>query len=82
MKLIPLLALGSALMLLPACSMLTSSGRHEAAYARYVSKQSKGRVKQQKIFHSKKPSMPVTRPDEFTLTAESSGPVAVAENAP
>ncbi len=80
MKLHHILTLGSVLLLLPACSMLTSNGRQQAAYARYVQKSSKGRVKQQKIFHSNKPSMPMTMPDEPTVTAESSGPQAVAES--
>ena len=68
-----------AILLLPGCSMLTQSGRQQAAYARYVSKSSKGRVKQQRLFHSNKPAMPVTEPAE---ARESSGPQAVAENVP
>ncbi len=66
-----------ATLTLPACSMLTQQGRQEAAYARYVSKSSQGRVRQQKIFHSSKPSMPVTQPEEPTVTAGESGPQAV-----
>jgi hypothetical protein len=77
--LVPLLL---AALLLPGCSMLTKSGRQQAAYARYVSKMSKGRVKQQRFFHSKKPAMPVTEPVETKEPTISSGPQAVAENAP
>lgn len=66
-------------LLLPACSMLTESGRRQAAYARYVNKSSKARMKQQKMFRSSKPAMPITTPSE---PVEDSGPVAVAENVP
>ncbi len=65
--------------------MLTSSGRQQAAYARYVNKQSQGRVKQQRIFHSDKPKMPVNQaPAEVSEPVEStsSGPQATAENVP
>ncbi len=75
-------ALFLATLFLPGCSMLTHSGRQQAAYARYVSKSSKGRVKQQRLFHSNKPAMPVTEPVESSGPAESSGPQAVAENVP
>lgn len=75
-------ALLLAALFLPGCSMLTQSGRQQAAYARYVSKSSKGRVKQQRMFHSNKPSMPVTEPAESREPVESSSPQAVAENAP
>lgn len=78
-------ALLLATFFLPACSMLTSSGRQQAAYARYVRKSSKGRVKQQKMFHSNKPPMPMTMPEQEsteTVRAEDSGPQAVAQNAP
>ncbi len=66
-----------AALLLPGCSMLTKSGRQQAAYARYVHKMSGGRVKQQKMFRSNKPSMPVTAPNEPLVVAEASGPEAV-----
>lgn len=80
-------ALLLAAVLLPGCSMLTARGRQEAAYARYVSKSSKGRVKQQRMFHSGKQSMPVTTPEReevqtSTTSAQDSGPQAVAPNAP
>ena len=77
MKRLTILVLLTATLALPACSMLTHQGRQEAAYARYVSKSSKGRVRQQKIFHSSKPLMPVTQPEEPTVTAEETGPQAV-----
>lgn len=80
-----LLALLLAALFLPGCSMLTSSGRREASYSRYVSKQSHGRVKQQRMFHSNKPQMPVNdEPAEASAPVEtaSSGPQAVAENVP
>ena len=67
------------------CSMLTQNGRNQAAYARYVSKSSQGRVKQQRLFHSNKPAMPVTTPEaepNEPVESESSGPQAVAENVP
>lgn len=57
------------------CSYMTQSGRQQHAYARYVSKMSKGRVKQQTKFHSNKPQMPMT-PGEPTQTMET-GPQAV-----
>lgn len=66
-------------LLFPGCSMFTASGRQQAAYARYVSKSSKGRVKQQRMFRSNKPAMPIATPSEPVVD---SGPVAVAENAP
>ena len=73
-----LLTLGCIALLLPACSMFSSSGRQQAAYARYVRKSSQVRVHQQKMFHSKKPAMPVTTPEE----SADHGPQAVAENVP
>lgn len=82
MKTPTLLALAAVTLTLPACSMLTSSGRQEAAYARYVRKSSKGRVTQQRMFHSGQPAMPVTQPTEPSEPVESAGPVAVAENVP
>lgn len=65
--------------------MLTAQGRREAAYSRYVNKQSHGRVKQQRMFHSSKPQMPVN--DEPMQASEpvettSFGPQTVAENTP
>ncbi|MGI8432113.1 MAG: hypothetical protein ACR2MW_07485 [Chthoniobacterales bacterium] len=79
MKFHHLIMLGGVALLLPACSMFSASGRQQAAYARYIRKSSQGRVHQQKMFHSNKPAMPVTMPEE---SSESSSPVAVAENVP
>jgi hypothetical protein len=81
-----LLALLLVALLLPGCSMLTANGRRQAAYAHYVAKYSKGRVKQQKMFHSNKPSMPVTAPEEQVSSSSAaeadSGPQSVAANVP
>ncbi len=57
------------------CSYLTSSGRQQAAYARYVRHSSYTRVKMQKKFrsHSKLPSPEMSEP---TVTARS-GPESV-----
>ncbi|MDQ6911298.1 MAG: hypothetical protein M3128_00280 [Verrucomicrobiota bacterium] len=59
-----------------ACSYTTESGRQQHAYARYVRKMSKGRVKQQTKFRSSKPQMPTTQPGEPIQNMES-GPQAV-----
>jgi ABC-type glycerol-3-phosphate transport system substrate-binding protein len=64
--------------LLSGCSMLTASGRQQRAYERYVRKSSLGRVKQQKLFHSGKTQMPVTRPTEQLVAAEVSGPESIS----
>lgn len=80
------LALLLVALLLPGCSMLTANGRRQASYARYVAKFSKGRVKQQKMFHSRKPPMPVTTPEEEQVSSTTgqadSGPQSVAANVP
>ena len=60
------------------CSYMTATGRQQHAYARYVSKMSKGRVKQQTKFRSKKPQMPTTQPSEATKNMQS-GPQAVPQ---
>jgi hypothetical protein len=73
-----LCALSLAGLLLPGCSMMTQSGRQQAAYQRYVHKMSLGRAKQQRMFHSKdRPMMPVTEPSE---PVESSGPMSVSSS--
>jgi hypothetical protein len=64
--------------LLTGCSMLTTSGRQQRAYARYVEKSSLGRVKQQKRMGYRKVTMPVMQPTEPTITAEASGPQSVS----
>jgi hypothetical protein len=68
--------------LLSGCSMLTAQGRRERAYEKYVRKSSQGRVKQQKLFSGKKPSMPVIpamQSSEPTLVSEASGPESVGD---
>lgn len=73
-----LCALGLAALLLPGCSMMTKSGRQQSAYQHYVHKMSLGRVKQQRMFHSKdRPMMPVTEPSE---PVDSSGPMSVSSS--
>jgi hypothetical protein len=81
-----LCALLLAALFLPGCSMLTANGRREAAYSHYVNKQSQGRVKQRRMFHSNKPQMPVndepaaaSEPVE-SVSAGTTGPEAVGEN--
>ncbi len=73
-----LCCLGLAALLLPGCSMMTKSGGQQAAYRHYVHKMSLGRVKQQRMFHSKdRQMMPVTEPSE---PIESAGPMSVSTN--
>ncbi len=67
--LILLLALGQS-----SCSYMTSRGRQQAAYARYVRKCSKGRVKLQHKFFAAGPKIPrsnATEPVTTTATDES-----------
>lgn len=64
--------------LLSGCSMLTSEGRRERAYDRYVRKSSQGRVKQQKRFAGGS-RMPVIHSSEPAETTEVSGPESVGE---
>jgi hypothetical protein len=60
----------------PSCSYLTSRGRQEAAYARYVRRSSAARVKMQRKLASF-PRVPPSQPlNEPRVTAES-GPVSV-----
>lgn len=65
--------------LLSSCSMLTTSGRQQRAYERYVRKSSLGRVKQQKRMSFRKTKMPVMQPTEPVETTELSGPQAVGD---
>ena len=74
---IVLLLVGSTL--LSGCSMLTTHGRRERAYDRYVRKSSQGRVKQQKRFASRGNAMPVTHRSEPVETTEASGPESVSD---
>ncbi len=70
----------AAATLLSGCSMLTTQGRQERAYSRYVHKMSAGRSKQQKRFFSKqKNTMPVTQPTEPMITSEASGPESIGD---
>ncbi|MEO5719789.1 MAG: hypothetical protein ABIR29_14625 [Chthoniobacterales bacterium] len=68
----------AATIFLSGCSMLTTQGRQQRAYSRYVHKMSGGRAKQQKLF-AKGKSMPVTQPTESIMTSESSGPQSVGD---
>lgn len=74
----------AALLVLPGCSMLSKSGRQQAAYERYVRKMSLGRARQQRLFHNGAPPMPITQPSEPVVTSATveneSGPVAVTSN--
>ncbi len=66
-------------LLLSGCSMLTTQGRQERAYSRYVHKMSAGRVKQQKRFASKGNRMPITPMSEPTVSSEGSGPESFSD---
>ncbi|MDQ2918858.1 MAG: hypothetical protein M3R10_03130 [Verrucomicrobiota bacterium] len=72
----PLSLLLAVTFALTGCSYMTATGRSQHAYARYVRKMSKGRVKQQTKFRSSKPQMPTTQTGEPTQNTES-GPQAV-----
>lgn len=61
-------------MLLTSCSMLTAEGRREHAYARYVAKRSKGRVKQQQVLLGFRSKIPKLQPSDPIITTEVSGP--------
>ena len=54
------------LLLCSGCSMLTAQGRRERAYAHYVAKYSRGRVKQQRKLGSflRPPKIPHLEPSE------------------
>ncbi len=74
------ICLTAAATLLSGCSMLTTQGRQERAYSRYVHKMSAGRSKQQKRFFSKqKNTMPVTQPTEPMISSEAAGPESVGD---
>ena len=64
--------------LLASCSMLTTSGRQQRAYERYVRKSSLGRVKQQKRLSYRKTTLPVMQPTEPMEATEVSGPESVS----
>ena len=61
-------------MFLTSCSMLTAEGRREHAYARYVAKRSKGRVKQQQVLLGFRSKIPKLQPSDPIITTEVSGP--------
>ncbi|MEP6974126.1 MAG: hypothetical protein ABI787_05160 [Spartobacteria bacterium] len=60
------------------CSMLTTQGRQERAYSRYVKKSSAGRVKQQKRMRPKKTAIPESEPSEPMIASGVSGPESVS----
>ncbi len=62
------------------CSYLTTSGRRQAAYARYVRHSSYTRVKMQKKFSSSPKIQPPQMASEPTI-ATSSGPQSVTASA-
>ena len=72
---IALLLCGS--FLLSGCSMLTAQGRREHAYARYVAKRSKGRVKQQTVLSALRAHIPESSPSTPIVTTTVSGPESV-----
>ncbi len=61
------------------CSMLTTNGRNQRAYERYVRKSSLGRVKQQKRMSYRKTTLPVMQPTEPMESTEVSGPQSVGD---
>jgi len=63
------------------CSYVTSNGRHQAAYARYIRHSSYNRMKlQQKLSHSPKIQPPRMESEEPTI-ATSTGPESVTASA-
>jgi hypothetical protein len=70
------LLLGLSALAQTSCSYLTSRGRQEAAYARYVRRSSAGRVKMQRKLAGF-PKVPASQPlNEPQITAET-GPESV-----
>jgi outer membrane biogenesis lipoprotein LolB len=68
-----------ACVLLPSCSHFTQSGRQQAAYAKYVKKQSHNRVRQQTKF--KKTKVPAMAPSDPNVSAHANeGPQAVGQS--
>ena len=59
------------------CSMLTAQGRRERAYAHYVAKSSKGRVKQQRRLSGLRAHIPQLFPSPPVITTGTSGPESV-----
>ena len=73
-----LLLLGA--LLLSSCSMLTAQGRSERAYARYVAKCSKSRIKQQRKLTRQHFRIPILEPSEPVITTGVSGPESVTSS--
>jgi hypothetical protein len=63
-----------AAVFLSGCSMLTAQGRSERAYAKYVRKCSKGRVKQQSRLTSRRMKIPELTPSEPVVKMDVGGP--------
>ena len=64
-------------LLLPSCAHFTQSGRQQAAYSKYVKKQSQNRVRQQTKFKKiRVPSPGSSEPKE--ITGASQGPQSVS----
>jgi hypothetical protein len=64
-------------LLLSSCSNFTQSGRQQAAYAKYVKKQSHNRVRQQvKFKKTKAPTIPPSDP-KMSASAGEGGPQAM-----
>ena len=63
------------------CSMLTAQGRQERAYRRYVEKQSRGRLKQQRKLGFQRAKIPHFEPSAPVETTHASGPESVTTTA-
>ena len=59
------------------CSMLTAQGRRERAYANYVRKASKGRVKQQGRVSRWQSKIPKLIPSDPVVSTEIDGPGSI-----
>jgi PBP1b-binding outer membrane lipoprotein LpoB len=64
-------------LLLPSCSNLTQSGRQQAAYAKYIKKQSHNRVRQQAKFKKTKAPTMLPSDPKISASAGEGGPQAV-----
>jgi hypothetical protein len=61
--------------------MLTARGRQERAYRRYVEKQSRGRIKQQRKIGFQRAKIPHLEPSDPVETTNASGPESVTTTA-
>ena len=77
-KSIALLLLAS--IALSGCSAFSSSARKQRAYAKYVQKSSKGRVKQRDLFRHSKPEMPEDVMPSEPVETVSTGPESVSSS--